>query len=359
MRKALFVFVLVLLCSVQLFAQDAVPTASPVYQAPVQTETKTPPKQIIGGVLNGKATSLPKPTYPPAARSVNASGPVTVQVLIDEMGNVIGASAVSGHPLLRAAAVEAAREAKFSPTRLQGNPVKVSGVIVYNFVGSLYPARLAFILSHAERTGMFGKYGPPSSLASRLPKEWVEEREALDGLTYDEVVPPNMVVVGDSDKLDDSVPKADIRKTEEPKPDSNKAEPLKKEENRYALKTVKGEFNYSAAAPDRKLDARSVSAVQNLLTLIERRVAPASLGAWNLQVGRALGAIAAEAEDRSKLLANLSTIDSLLQNIPVTSNLESVQHLREFVEFAKAENVSAERIAEIRAKAESVSNLRY
>ena len=44
------------------------------------------------------------------------------------------ASAVSGHPLLRAAAVDAARMAKFSQTLLQGNPVKVSGVIVYNFV---------------------------------------------------------------------------------------------------------------------------------------------------------------------------------------------------------------------------------
>jgi protein TonB len=92
------------------------------------------PKTVSGGVLNGKATSLPKPPYPPAARAVRAGGAVSVQVLISESGSVISASAVSGHPLLRAAAEAAARGARFSPTMLSGQPVKVSGVITYNFV---------------------------------------------------------------------------------------------------------------------------------------------------------------------------------------------------------------------------------
>jgi TonB family protein len=91
------------------------------------------PKTLSGGVLNGKATNLVKPAYPAAAKAVRAEGAVNVQVTIDEEGNVISASAVSGHPLLRAAAVEAARASKFSPTRLSGQPVKVTGVIVYNF----------------------------------------------------------------------------------------------------------------------------------------------------------------------------------------------------------------------------------
>jgi protein TonB len=59
---------------------------------------------------------------------------VQVQVLIDENGNVISATAVSGHPLLRAAAQAAAHASKFTPTKLSGQPVKVSGVIIYNFV---------------------------------------------------------------------------------------------------------------------------------------------------------------------------------------------------------------------------------
>jgi TonB family protein len=88
---------------------------------------------IEGGVLNGKAFTLPAPAYPSIARSAHASGTVVVQVIIDEQGNVSAAHAVSGHPLLRATCVAAARQAKFSPTLLEGEPVKVAGVITYNF----------------------------------------------------------------------------------------------------------------------------------------------------------------------------------------------------------------------------------
>jgi TonB family protein len=91
------------------------------------------PKIISGGLLNGRAISLPKPAYPPVARQAGASGAVTVQVLVDEDGRVISAHAVNGNPLLRGAAESAARGARFSPTMLSGQPVKVSGVITYNF----------------------------------------------------------------------------------------------------------------------------------------------------------------------------------------------------------------------------------
>lgn len=93
-----------------------------------------PPKTISGGVLNGKAISKPQPAYPAIAKAAKASGTVTVQVLVDERGNVVSAHAVSGHPLLQQSAVAAARQARFSPTLLSGQPVKVSGVITYNFV---------------------------------------------------------------------------------------------------------------------------------------------------------------------------------------------------------------------------------
>jgi TonB family protein len=87
-----------------------------------------------GGVLNGKAITLGKPTYPAMAKAVKASGQVQVRVVIDETGVVIRAEAISGHPLLVAAAVKAASESVFSPTTLGGQPVKVSGIIIYNFV---------------------------------------------------------------------------------------------------------------------------------------------------------------------------------------------------------------------------------
>jgi protein TonB len=94
----------------------------------------TPHAPVSGGVLNGKAIHLVQPPYPPIARSAHASGQVVVQVLIDENGNVVAAHATSGHPLLAAAAVNAARSSKFTPTKLSGQPVKVNGVIIYNFV---------------------------------------------------------------------------------------------------------------------------------------------------------------------------------------------------------------------------------
>ena len=101
---------------------------------PPPPKPKPAPKTISGGVLNGKAVSLPKPAYPPAARAVRASGAVQVQVLIDEEGRVVSATPAGGNPLLVPAAVAAARQARFSPTLLSGQPVKVSGIITYNCV---------------------------------------------------------------------------------------------------------------------------------------------------------------------------------------------------------------------------------
>ncbi len=89
---------------------------------------------ISGGVLNGTAMKLPKPPYPPAARAVRASGAVTILVLIDTNGNVYSAEPTGGHPLLRAASRQAACGAQFLPTMLSGRPVKVRGIITYNFV---------------------------------------------------------------------------------------------------------------------------------------------------------------------------------------------------------------------------------
>jgi TonB family protein len=104
------------------------------------TLNETPPPTSVtsigginGGVLNGKAITLPHPEYPAIARAAKASGNVTVEITIDEEGNVVSARSTSGHPLLQAAAVTAARQAKFSPTRMSGQPVKVNGVLVYTF----------------------------------------------------------------------------------------------------------------------------------------------------------------------------------------------------------------------------------
>ena len=86
-----------------------------------------------GGVLQTSALKRVQPSYPPLAVAAQVSGVVVVEVLIDEEGNVSFARAVSGHPLLKGAAVEAATQWKFSPTTLDGNPVRVIGTITMNF----------------------------------------------------------------------------------------------------------------------------------------------------------------------------------------------------------------------------------
>lgn len=102
----------------------------------VKKRAESNKKSVIttGGVMNGKAINLPKPVYSAAARAVNANGEVNVQITVDETGKVISASAVSGHPLLRGEAERAARGARFTPTLLTGQPVKVTGIIVYRFM---------------------------------------------------------------------------------------------------------------------------------------------------------------------------------------------------------------------------------
>jgi TonB family protein len=89
---------------------------------------------IKTGTLNDRALSLPRPEYPVIAMKAGASGAVTVEITVDETGHVIAAHAVSGHPLLQSAAVAAARQAIFTPTLLEGQPVKVTGAVLYTFV---------------------------------------------------------------------------------------------------------------------------------------------------------------------------------------------------------------------------------
>lgn len=101
---------------------------------PPPPEPPKPPRTISKGVITGLAISLPKPNYPPMAKQIRLQGQVSVQVLVDEYGKVVSAKALSGHPLLTVEAQRAAMQARFAPTRLSDQPVKVSGVITYNFV---------------------------------------------------------------------------------------------------------------------------------------------------------------------------------------------------------------------------------
>jgi periplasmic protein TonB len=104
------------------------PTPAPVPQKP------SGPVLLPSSLISSKTVSKPAPPYPMIAKETHTQGPVVVQIVIDEQGHVISAKALSGSPLLQAAAVQAAYQARFTPTILGGQAVKITGSITYNFV---------------------------------------------------------------------------------------------------------------------------------------------------------------------------------------------------------------------------------
>ncbi|HEV2708043.1 MAG TPA: TonB family protein [Pyrinomonadaceae bacterium] len=114
-------------------AATSAPVVSADGEAPARPVARGPVKPVSGGILNGKAVKLPAPEYPEVARRQRTMGMVTVEVVVDVTGRVISAKAVGGPIILQSAAEKAALAARFSPTLLSGQPVKVSGQITYNF----------------------------------------------------------------------------------------------------------------------------------------------------------------------------------------------------------------------------------
>ena len=150
MRKVcLLASLLISLMSANALAQDTSPAKTEKPKDSIDRaveEAKQRGETIIGSCLvdcdgvavrdgfeAGKVVDLPQPAYPPIAAAAHATGAVEVKVIVDIDGKVIAASAISGHPLLQGAAVGAARRAQFTPAKLNGEPVKVVGVIQYVF----------------------------------------------------------------------------------------------------------------------------------------------------------------------------------------------------------------------------------
>ncbi len=320
MKRQGFLLIAVLSFTSFVFGQNVPPAPPPPAKLP---------STISGGVLNGKATSLPKPTYPPAARAVNAEGAVSVQVLIDERGTVISASAVSGHPLLRAAATDAARGARFSPTLLQGEPVKVSGVITYNFVGTITTGGIGYELAFAERSGSFTAYVMPRSLAARLPEDWSEEREALETIEFEKPVATTAV---------------DVQKATNP--------------NVY---TVKGDVNYSVSASPYKpgkLTVASIESLRRLQITMRSKLAGNPKNEWHFRVGTTLGNFAAEIADSNKTSFNIAEIEQFVGTAPAGTNQNGIMALTKLVELAKTHDGSPEARQMLVVTAQNLKNIR-
>lgn len=100
---------------------------------PVEEPVKVPESINLGNLSSANAIKLVTPIYSPIAQRSNVEGRVTVDVELDDKGNVVAAKAASGHQLLRSSAEDAARKSKFRPALFQNQPIKATGSITYNF----------------------------------------------------------------------------------------------------------------------------------------------------------------------------------------------------------------------------------
>ncbi len=168
-------------------------TVEKVERMTAQIEKPIPagaPRQVkvSGGVLQGAAVRRVQPLYPPLAKAAGVQGAVQVQLTISEKGEVEAAEVVSGHPLLRDASLEAARQWVFKPTELEGRPVKVQGIITFNFtLAKDNPAELT--ASQSERTEKFVYFnqeiirsGNIQVLAPGIPSQFMTNQATQESL---------------------------------------------------------------------------------------------------------------------------------------------------------------------------------
>jgi len=297
------------------------------------------PKLISKGVVNGSAVSLPKPAYPAAAKAVNASGIVSVQVTINEEGNVISAQAVSGHPLLQAAAVEAARQAKFRPTLLQGQPVKVTGIITYNFVARMTLTEIGYELAFAEKS-MALKSSVIASINGGFPAEWKEEKEDLKTL--------NAYLI-DKKAEDNKVPE---QQQQQSSLSAGSADKTLESKEKFVIGDV------AAYNSRQTLDDKSVDLLRELQSKIENRLTSNERALWSFRLGRILGKINAEIEDSENTRANIAEMDQLNAEAPSGLPSSVLLKVKEISDASRQAADVTERKAKIAPMIESLRNLK-
>jgi TonB family protein len=86
------------------------------------------------GIMIGKAVNAVEPTYSPQARQAGISGAVVMKIEVDEEGKVVHVKTLCGHSLLTKGAEQAVLRSRFKPTISSGQPKKVTGIIIYNFI---------------------------------------------------------------------------------------------------------------------------------------------------------------------------------------------------------------------------------
>jgi len=257
----------------------------------------TPVKQISGGVLNGKALTLAKPAYPAAARAVDAQGAVNVKVTIDEEGNVVSAEAVSGHPLLQTAAVQAAQQSTFKPTFLSGQAVKVTGVIVYNFIAPDRPTnwlKIGYDLTSAQHAPSL-MHIDTNSIDKLFQADWTTEKEQLKRL--------GEIKQAESSSFTPPVASGERRvsETTEKRPDGT------------TVKKVVSEFSVKA---DGAPNAEQVSISESLIASLQSRLGGDELNLWRFNTGASLNRALSKQRFTNERQGVLDSLRSQIQTAP-------------------------------------------
>ncbi len=100
---------------------------------PPRTDSSRSTEPIDVGSLIAYATKQSPPVYPPSAKSMRATGIVKVEVTVNETGDVTDVQKTSGPPMLQNAAKDAIKKWKFKPFVRDGQPVKATGFVSFNF----------------------------------------------------------------------------------------------------------------------------------------------------------------------------------------------------------------------------------
>lgn len=92
---------------------------------------------VRDGLISGLVTIGETPVYPQEARNSGIEGPVVMKVTIDDKGKLSALNVLSGHPLFTGQAELAARRSTYAAALMNGMPVKVTGILIYNFGATL------------------------------------------------------------------------------------------------------------------------------------------------------------------------------------------------------------------------------
>ncbi len=279
--------------------------------SPAQTPT-TPVKQISGGVLNGKALTLAKPAYPAAARVVEAQGAVNVRVTIDEEGNVVSAEAVSGHPLLQAAAVQAAQQSTFKPTFLSGQAVKVTGVIVYNFIApdrATNWVKIGYDLTNVQHAPSL-IFLNTNSIDKVFQIDWTTEKEQLKRLAE--------IKQTESSNLTQSgvTSERKISETTEKRPDGT---------------IVKKVITERAVKTDNENNPEQVAISQSLIASLQSRLGGDELNLWRFNTGVSLSQALSKLRYTNERQRVLDSLRGQIQSAPSGVSADYIADLQKIL----------------------------